>query len=95
MYTEYLDVKYGVKQGHLLSPLLFNLFIYDLAIDTNNERGGVEEDIDYVIILLYVNYCCIDFKRFWKSSTNLSCLHECYKKWQIYINAIKSKVVHF
>ena len=94
-YTEYFGVKSGVKQGDPLSPLLFSLFINDLARDINNKHCGVKAGIDYVSILLYADNIVLMSDSSGKLQELLDCLHEWCMKWQICINANKSKVDHF
>ena len=84
MFNEYFDVKFVVKQGDLLSPLLFNLFIID---SWNNKHCEVKAGIDNVSILLYA-----DDIIYVTYSQHLNCSHE----WCMeYINASKSNVINF
>ena len=55
MYTTVFNVDSGVKQDDLLSPLLFSLFINELARDINSQHCGVKVGIDEINILLYTD----------------------------------------
>ena len=81
MFTEYLYVNSGVKQGDPLSPLLFNLFINDLARDVNNEHCGVKAGIYNVGILLYADDIVLISHSSEKLQQPLNCLHKWCMKW--------------
>ena len=57
-FTDYVKCTRGVKQGDLCSPVLFSLFINELALDIiNNGRHGVSLSNDFVqlVILLFAD----------------------------------------
>ncbi len=54
--TEWFNVSPGLKQGCLLLPILFNLYINDLALLLNNAGHGVDLDGVKVNALLYADY---------------------------------------
>ena len=41
-FTDWFNMKSGVRQGDTLSPTLFSMFINDLAVGMNNQSSGVE-----------------------------------------------------
>ncbi len=54
LMTEKFDVELGVKQGCVLSPTLFSIFVNDLASEIKDLRVGI--DIDG-IILAFMGIC--------------------------------------
>ena len=53
--TDFFNVNCGLKQGCLLSPLLFNLYIDDLVRDMNLLNIGIDSDGEKLCILLYAD----------------------------------------
>ena len=53
--TSLFNVNSGLRQGCPLSPLLFNLFLNDLAMRIKALNKGVDIDQEMVSILLYAD----------------------------------------
>lgn len=53
--TEWFSVNRGVRQGRCLSPLLFNLFINDLALQIKSLGKAVYIDNEPISIMLYAD----------------------------------------
>ena len=49
-YTDWFDVKCGLRQGCSLSPLLLNIFIYDVAKCIKDTGKRIETDDAYIYI---------------------------------------------
>ncbi len=93
--TDWFNVSSGLKQGCLLSPILFNLYINDLVLLLNNAGHGVDLDGVKVNVLLYaddlffVANCEQDFQAM------LDILHQWCLTCCMAVNSKKSLIVHF
>ena len=93
--TNWFKVKHGLKQGCLLSPLLFNISIKSLA-DTIKHLGlGVDVDGEKIGILLNAD----DLVLISDNEADLQAMIDILNNWcennKINVNAEKSKVAHF
>ena len=93
--TDWFKVDSGLKQGCLLSPILFSLYINDLAQEIKQLGCGVNIGDCKLSILLYAD----DIVMLAESETDLQamliCLSEWCIKWELLVNQKKSQVVHF
>ena len=93
--TEWFNVKFGLKQGCLLSPLLFNLYINDLANLLNSLSLGVDIDGENVCALLYADDLVLIASSEGDLQNLLHVLHTWTIENKMTVNLSKSKVVHF
>ena len=95
-YSDWFDVHAGLKQGCVLSPLLFNAFVNDLIHAIRSLNCGVpfDED-DSVSILLYADDIVLLSDNEEKLQTMLDCLNDWCHAWGLTINFNKSKAMHF
>ena len=89
------DLNQGLKQGCLLSPVLLNLYVNNIADDMRMEGKGVKVGDITISLLMYADdlvilapdvdslQCLLDFLNIW-------CV-----KWRLQINQDKSQIVHF
>ena len=93
--TDFFNVKCGLKQGCLLSPLLFNLYINDLVSDMKQLNSGIDIDGEKVCILLYADDVILMADTEEELNGLLDCLHQWCEKNCLKINKEKSKILHF
>ena len=93
--TDWFDVSMGLKQGCILSPQLFNLFINDLTDRINDLKCGVKIGNEQISILLYAD----DIVLLSSNEEDLQCmldlLYEYCRSWKMLLNFDKSKIVYF
>ena len=94
-FTDWFPVQNGVKQGSVLSPTQFSIYVNDLANEINNMHCGVDIDGLNVSIMLYAD----DIVLLSDSEINLQSMldklnHWC-KKWRLTVNESKTKILHF
>ena len=92
--TNWFVTDSGVRQGDNLSPVLFNIYLNDLAEELNNLKLGVKINDFCVSLLLYAD----DIVLLSENEENLrKCcyVHEWCQKWQMTVNIEKTKVLHF
>ena len=93
--TDWFSVTCGLRQGCCLSPLLFNLFIDDLALRIKSLGKGVSIDNDVLSILLYADDIALVAENAADLQLMLDCLNEWCGRNSMSINPSKSNVVHF
>ena len=94
-YTEWFDVTSGLRQGCSLSPLLFNIFINDIALKIKACGKSIKIDGDTVGILLYAD----DIVLLADNEKELQDMLDILNNWcvsnNMSANATKSNVMHF
>ena len=96
--TEYFDCLQGLKQGCLLSPTLFSLFIKELAHDmTSSGRHGVlfsPNDIE-IFIMLFADDIILMSATIAGLQNQVNVLHDCTQRLHLNVNLSTTKVVIF
>ena len=101
--SEYFSTCRGVRQGENLSPLLFSIYLNDLADYIREESRGIEVEATFnniqfyikLYVLLYADDTIILGETPEDLQDSLNSLDQYCKTWKLEINVSKSKVVIF
>ena len=93
--TDWFNVSVGLKQGCILSPVLFNAFMDDLVKMIRKQKKGVTYGDVNILILLYADDIVLLSNCEEGLQSMLVMLGEWCSKWGLTINGNKSKVMHF
>ena len=96
--TEFFTCPNGLKQGCILSPMLFSLLAQDITNEIRN-RGGYDiqltPDIVELSILLFADDIVLIAETVFELQNKLDVLYEVATKLGLIVNIVKSKVVVF
>ena len=90
-----MDTNCGLKQGCILSTLLFNLYVIDLVIKINSLNIGIEVDGEIVSVMLYADDLVLLATKEEDLQILLNQLNDWCQNNRININEQKSNIVHF
>ena len=93
--SEWFPVTNGLKQGCLLSPLLFNLYINDLVLKIKSSCNGITIGDENVCLLMYADDLVLLARNERDLQSMLDVLNNWCDEWKICINPDKSQIVHF
>ena len=94
--TDYFNVTSGLKQGCLLSPLLFNLFTNDLVQELKKSGCGVDAGTDEKLcVLCYADDIVCIGEQEEDVQTMLNIIHKWCQTWSMSVNTKKTQIVHF
>ena len=95
-YSDFFDCAVGLKQGEVMSPLLFSLFIEDLELFLQDDQccGLSIDDITF-ILMLFADDMLILGKDRDDLQKSLDRLEYYCNKWGLEVNTEKTKVVVF
>ena len=95
MCSNWFSINSGLRQGCALSPLLFNLFIDDLANRIKSLGKGISVDDEKVSILLYADDIVLIAENEQDLQYMLNELNQWCKSNAMHVNSNKSNIVHF
>jgi len=93
--TPWFEVEAGVKQGCILCPSLFSVYINDLAERINSLNCGITVDDIQLSILLYADDIALIAPDENSLQSMLNAVSEWCSTWKLSINVNKTKIIHF
>ena len=93
--SKWFKVNNGVKQGCMLSPALFSIFINDLATEIKNLQCGIPVGDDQISILMFADDIALISETEESMQLMLNKLHQWCNKWRLNLNMDKTKLVHY
>ena len=95
-YSDFFDCAVGLKQGEVISPMLFSLFIEDLELFLqNDQRSGLSLDEITFILMLFADDMVILGKDRDDLQKSLDRLEHYCNKWGLQVNTEKTKIIVF
>ena len=91
--TGWFDVIVGVRQGCLLSPSLFNLFLEFVMKDVRSLDSGIEMGNMHMNNIRYADDTTLVEMVFEKLQISTNALEDACRKWGMKINPTKCKVM--
>ncbi|MEW8546452.1 MAG: reverse transcriptase family protein, partial [Candidatus Thiodiazotropha sp.] len=95
-YSEFFEVYVGLRQGEVISPVLFSLYMEDLELylQSNDLSGLTLQDIT-LILLLFADDMVIFGHDQYDLQNSLIMLCEYCKRWGLEVNTEKTKIMVF
>ena len=93
--TDWFNITSGVKQGDVLSPTLFSMYLNDMAVGIKQLQCGVNLNGFELSILLYADDIALIAPDEHKLQLMLEFVSSWCKKWRMVVNTDKTQVVHF
>ena len=93
--TNCFEVSTGLKQGCLLSPLLFNMYVSDLIDYIKGNCNGIHIAGENVCALIYADDLALIASNEKDLQKMLDSLQVWCEKWKMTVNTTKSEIVHF
>ncbi len=95
LMTERFDVKLGVKQGCVLSPTPFSIFVNDLARQIKDLKASIDIDGYNLSILLFVDDIALIADNPQALQAMLDTVTDWCQRWRLSIHVEKTNVGHF
>ena len=90
--TNWFPCEYGVRQGDVLSPTLFGLYINDLVQELKDGSSGINLGELIVVCLLYADDLVLVSESPEDLQKMLDILNNWCKRWRLRVNISKSKL---
>ena len=95
-YSEYLSYAVGLRQGEVMSPILFSLFVEDLELFLQDGvHSGLNIEDIILILLLFADDMAILGKSPEEIQSHLDNLYLYCNSWGLNVNTSKTKIMFF
>ena len=94
-FTDWFPINYGVMQGDILSPTIFNMYINNLVVEVDRLNKGVPIGDRKVGILAYADDIVLIAENENDLQSMLSQICDWCRRWHMAINCNKTKILHF
>ena len=95
-YSDFFECAVGLKQGEVISPLLFSLFIEDLELFLQEDQNcGLRLDDITFLLMLFADDMVILGKDINDLQNSLELLERYCDRWGLQVNTEKTKIVVF
>ena len=97
-YTDFFPIQTGVRQGCILSPLLYSIFINDLAEELRNHPGGAKIDAagkHVLTVLLYADDIVLMAETEEELQALMSVVDRYGHRWRFQVNPGKCGLLKF
>jgi len=91
--TDYFDVNIGLRQGCVLSPILFDIFVNDLVAELKEKGWGVEVGMSRLSILLFADDIVLVADSAQELQQMLDLVTDFCSRWRCDCNTKKTEVV--
>ena len=93
--SDHFPASTGLRQGCVLSPLLFSLYINGLVMELKRNRCGIECGDLLIPGLLFADDTSLFCEDVEGLEQSLMVLEEWCSRWRMKVNAEKSATMHF
>ena len=93
--TDWFSVNSGIKQGCILSPTLFAMYIDDLVQEVNHKHLGVDCQMCTLSALLYADDIVLTAPSAKNLQGQITTVAEWCARWGMSVNLSKTNIVHF
>ena len=94
--SEYFNCVVGLKQGEVMSPILFSLFIEDVELFLQDDVNcGLSFNHIMFVLMLFADDMVILGNSPANLQQSLDLLSEYCSKWGLQVNTVKSKILVF